>query len=193
MINLLDSSSQKELRAARLNVTLITYSVIVVFAVVCVGLLALFSYWYLNNRTDVAKKETTKNQSQTTGYETSQAEASEFSANLSKIQSIFQNRSSYNTDLTTIAAALPSGVTLTSATLTSSFLSTPLKLTATAADYAAILALKDELTKQPIFSQVSLDGANCGGSSSSDGKASTCQVAVTATLNQAVLTTGVVQ
>lgn len=194
IINLLDDASKREIRAARLNVTLLTYCVIVVFAVVSVALLALFSYWWLGNRTASAQAQQTDNESRTSQYASTKAEAAAFSANLGKIQSVLSQRSHYSAALLNIAASLPDGAYIGSVTLAPTFVTTPLAISATTADYAGALALKANLSKSPIYSSVTLDSANCNvPSTGSDGKVtvkSGCDVSLTAKLKADVFTVG---
>jgi Tfp pilus assembly protein PilN len=186
VINLLDSAAKRELRAARLNVTILTYSIIAVLALIAIALLTLFSYSWLNARIAAAQASQTNNAAQTTIYTPVRKQAADFSANLGKFQTVLQNRSNYSTALLNIAASLPSGATLTTVSLSPTFITTPLAISATTPDYSAALALKSRLSQSPIYSKVTLNSANCNPVPGKSG----CDVSITTTLSQAVFTAG---
>lgn len=184
-INLLDANAKRDLKAARLNVVLATYCVIVGIALICVVLLILFSHWWLTNKTATANTEQAEHQSQTSSYDSIRGQAATFSSNLGKIQSVLNNRSHYNTALLNIAASLPAGASVNNIALTPTFLTTPLQIIATTPTNQAALALKEKLSASPIYSKVTLDSVNCGGTNGNN-----CAVSLTATLNQKVFIVG---
>lgn len=190
MINLLDPAAKRDLRAARINIVLATYCVIVGFGLVCVLLLFLFSNGWLDKRIAAATSERNSNiaQAQTPENKATQQQAQSFSNNLNKIQSILSNRSHYSTALLNIAAALPEGASIGQVSLSSTLVATPLQISATTSNNQTALALKSQLTKSPIFSKVSLDAVNCTGPNGTD-----CAASLTATLSPAVFTQEPVQ
>lgn len=183
MINLLTAEQKKELRAARLNSVLLRYIVVAAIAFVGITLLALFSFWWLSNRITAAEMKQKANEASTSQYADVKAQGAAFGNNLSKIQSVIANRSHYGTALVNIAGALPAGVTLQSLELSSKFLTTPLKLTATTDSNQAALNIKQTLSESKAFTNVTLDNVDCP-------SGERCTVNMTATLSQAVLQEG---
>ena len=185
MINLLDANAKRELKAARLNVVLVTYCAVVLLALICVALLALFSHWWLSNQTTLANQVKATNEAKTAPYADVRAQAADFSANLGKIQSVLTGHSHYSTALLNIAASLPSGAKISSVSLSPTFVTTPLSITAITPTNQSALALKEKLSTSPIYSKVTLDSVNCGGTNGNS-----CAVAITAILDQSVFTIG---
>lgn len=188
MINLIDADAKRDLKAARANVVLVTYCLVVAATVLCVVGLFLFSHWWLNKTIADAAAQKTANDAKTAPYQTVKDQAAAFSLNLGKIQSVLNNRSHYSTALLNIAESLPSGAYLNTVTFSPTFLTTPLKISANTPTNQAALTLKATLTQSPIYSKVTLDSVNCGGLNGSS-----CAVSLTATLNQKVFTPGAVE
>lgn len=184
MINLIDAGHKRDLRAARTNVVLLTYCVIVGLALVTVILLALFSHWWLANQAAIAESTKAANEAKTSAYAGTKATSAEFTTNLAKIQSVLSNRSHYSTALLNLAAALPPGANLSGVSFSPTFLTSPLNISATTTSNDAATALRDKLAKSPIFASVTLVSVNCGDTGSS------CTVLITATLAKSVFTPG---
>ena len=187
MINLLDSASKRNLKAARMNVILATYCAIVAIGLVCVIILYGFSNWMLASKEHAALVEKAKNEAVTAPYAAVQTEADTFKRNLGKIQSLLTNRSHYSVALINIAASLPAGAHLTSISLSDKFLTTPLRISASVASNPAASALQQQLSKAKIYSAVTLDNVTCNTDASNQ-----CTVSLTATLNSTVFSEGAV-
>ena len=187
MINLLDTASKRNLKAARMNVILATYCAIVALALVSVMILFGFSNWMLANKEHAALVLKGKNEAATAPYIAVKTQADTFNKNLSKIQSLLTNRSHYSAALLNIAASLPAGAHLANIQLSDKFLTTPLHISASVASNPDAITLQKQLSKAKIYSAVTLDNVTC----STDGS-NACTVLLTATLNPTVYTEGAV-
>lgn len=189
MINLLGEGSQKDLKAARMNVVLATYCGIVGLALVCVLLLVLFSHWWLGNQLAAAHQRDEINQSRTTEYDSVKAQGEQFSANLNKVQTVLSQRTQYSTALLNIASTLPAGTYINEVSFSPTFVTTPLKIIANTQTNAQAVDLPNTLTKSKMYTSVKLDNVNCGGVNGNG-----CAASLTVTLNPAtIFSSGVAQ
>lgn len=169
MINLLPDDSKKQIRAARSNVILMNYVVIIILAVVfLVGVFAAV-YIVLTNTKSNAETVIKDNRSRTTSYGTVQQQTAALKQGLASSKLILDQEVVYSKVLTGIAGAMPSGVVINNLTLTPTTLGSPITLQAYAKTTADALELKDSFQKSPLFSNVSFQSLTPGVASIASG------------------------
>jgi len=169
MINLLPDDFKKEIRAARTNVTLLNYIIIIFFGVVFLCVVFIAVYFILGNTKSNAEAIVKDNSSRTTSYSNVEQQASNLTQSLAGAKVILDNEVVYSKILTGIAAAMPAGVVLGSLSLSPSSLGTPTTLQAFAKSTDAALQLKTNFQQSPLFSGVSFQSLTDNVASSASG------------------------
>jgi Tfp pilus assembly protein PilN len=179
MINLLPDDFKKEVRAARTNVTLLNYIIIVFLGVIflCGAFIAV--YFILSNTKSNAEAITKDNSSRTTSYSTVEQQAGDLTQSLAGAKVILDNEVDYSKILTNIAAAMPDGVVLSGLTLTPSSLGTPTTLQAYAKTTADALQLKTNFQQSALFSSVAFQSLTASTASSASGYPISVSISVT--------------
>ena len=88
MINLMPDEAKKEIRAARVNVVLIRYSIIIFLAFLFLVLLQLRSYVALTQAKDSAQQLINANDTKAAVYSSTKAQVDALSSSLSETKSI---------------------------------------------------------------------------------------------------------
>ena len=113
MINLLPFDTKKQIRAARLNVILFRYIIILGFSAVFLFLACTTTYLFINSNN---KNNETMNK--TSSYSSLQRQVNLVRNDLEISRQIFDRQLSYSDVITKIASNLPTGTTLKSLALT---------------------------------------------------------------------------
>jgi Tfp pilus assembly protein PilN len=156
MINLLPYDRKKQTNAARLNVILVRYLILIAVAIVLLTIIAGAIYVVLVRSKLTAESATSSNENKANGYSNVQNEANTFRANLQQAQIIFSQSVSYSNVMIAIAHVLPPGVVIDSLALSPATIGVPITLQANAANNADALLLKKNFSSSPLFSNVSI-------------------------------------
>lgn len=154
MINLLPSEAKAEVSAARTNVTLVKYIVVLLLGVIFLFFISTVVYFVLMNTQASAEKIVTDNTSKSTAYSSVQAQGDSLKSSLAIAKTILDKEVAYTKVITGIAKVMPTGVILDSISLSPTTLGTPITLQAYAKTTVDALALKDNFQKSSLFSNV---------------------------------------
>lgn len=166
MINLLPFEEKRQIQAARTNVLLLRYVLLTSCVMVATGLMVGAGFVIMNNSKANAEKQIALNTSKASTYNSVQAEAQMFRANLLTAKTILDKEVNYTKVILAIAQTLPPEVTLDNLDLDANTFGTPFVLSAKAKSYDGGLALKAALEKSDVFSNVSLQGMTLAASDS---------------------------
>lgn len=166
MINLLPFEEKRQIQAARTNVLLLRYVLLTSCVMVATGLMVGAGFVIMNNSKANAEKQIALNTSKASTYNSVQAEAQTFRANLLTAKTILDKEVNYTKVILAIAQTLPPEVTLDNLDLDANTFGTPFVLSAKAKSYDGGLALKAALEKSDVFSNVSLQGMTLAASDS---------------------------
>jgi Tfp pilus assembly protein PilN len=157
MINLLPHEEMRQLRAARTNILLLRYNLLLVgaaaFLIVAVGI----TYIQLTNIKDSAERNISLNNEKSSDFAPISTQAEAFRTNLGTAKQILNREVTYTNVVLAIAKVLPSGVVLEDLSLDAQTFGTPTKLIAHAKTYEAALALKESFQSSKLFSDVHFD------------------------------------
>jgi len=183
MINLLPDDTKRQIRAARLNVLLVRYTMLLIGAIVFLAAGAASIYFVMQSIETASEDKVAENQAQISNYHAVEAEAAAFRANLNTARSILSQEVIYSDTVVQIAQVIPAGVVLDSISLTADSFGSPINLNAKTKSYQAAVNLKNSLENSSMFSDVrlsSVSGSNETGEAASDYPVS---VSLTATLS----------
>lgn len=155
MINLLPEDSKKEIRAARANVTLLNYMLVLCFGVIFLALISVGVYFVLAASQSDAKKLIAVSNSKSSAYASAETQGAALRSGLSSAKTILSQEVLYTKILTGIAALMPTGVVLNGINLSPSTLGVPTTLQFYAKTTQDAIALKNGFEKSPLFSNVS--------------------------------------
>lgn len=156
MINLLSPEEKRQLRAARNNVLLLRYSILIATTIVAVGLVFGGGFFITLSERESAIQQERENTEQTAGFGTVRQEAESFEKNLATARKILSQEILYSDLLTAIAKTLPPSSTLTDIALTPESFTKPTTLSARTTSYNDALQLKNTLEDSPLFKDVSI-------------------------------------
>lgn len=183
MINLLPPETKRQLRAARANVLLFRYTVLLAVSVGFLAIGTISVYFVMGAIKNNAENTITDNHSQISNYTAVQAEANEFRSNLSTAKSILDNEIIYSDTVLDIARIIPSGVVLSNLSLNAESFGSPMVINASAKSYDRAIALKTSLEQSGMFSDVQF--STISGSTGEGGSSSyPYSVTINATLNK---------
>jgi len=155
MINLLPDNAKKELRAARTNVRLGNYLVMLGIGLVFLGGLCFAVYLALDGEKSSAEAIINSNRTKSTSFGSVEEQGNTLRTSLSTAKTILDQEVLYSKVLTGIAALTPSGVVIDGLNLAPTTFGTPLSLQVFAISNEAALSLKDKFQSSPLFSSVS--------------------------------------
>lgn len=162
MINLLSYDAKKQIRAARLNVILFRYIIILGFSAAFLVLACVTTYFFINsgNKTPVG----------TSGnYSSLEEQVETMRTNFTTAKSILDQQVNYSDILTAIASNLPTGTALKSINLKDSVLGTPINLQILAHSADLETKIKENFQKSSImFSNYSVQSTAPNLGSASD-------------------------
>ncbi|HYG83386.1 MAG TPA: hypothetical protein VD907_00730 [Verrucomicrobiae bacterium] len=156
MINLLSPEEKRQLRAARTNVLLLRYNILVAITILAVGGVFGVGFFITFQEREQALQEQRDNQARTADFSQVRREAEEFTKNLATAKSILSQEIVYSELLVAVAKTLPRGTVLTDISLTPANFNTPSTLAARTKNYDGALQLKGTLEASPLFSNVSI-------------------------------------
>lgn len=158
MINLLPPETKKQIRAARINVILYRYCLLIVITAALLGTVFGVGFWAsINDKqaADAAKSDSLAAEQQ---FAKTKTQAQTFASNLATDKTILNSNVSFYQLILNIAALVPSGVILNNLTLgnTSSTPNAPIDISGRATSYNTAIGLKSNLEKSPIFENVNI-------------------------------------
>lgn len=157
MINLLSPGSQKQYRAARLNLRLRNY--LIVFSCVTLAIAGTFGagvYLTTQERT-AAEKQYQEREQSLAAYSSVKSEAESFADNLKTAKSILSQEVRYSDMVTRIASTLPPDAVLGSLTLDQATISKPVAFNARVKTKDGAISLKTTLEASPLFENVNIN------------------------------------
>jgi Tfp pilus assembly protein PilN len=158
MINLMPDDAKKEIRSARVNVILMRYIVVILFAFGFLVLLLAGSYIVLTQTKNSAQQLIDANGTKAQVYSNTKAQVDALSSSLSQAKTILNQEILYSNVLTNIGKQMPAGTVLDSINLNAaSFSGTPVTLKAYAKTTDAAVALRGKFQSSPIFTNVNFE------------------------------------
>ena len=153
MINLLPGDEKRQIRAARTNVLLLRYLVVIAFAFAFLALIMGGSYYFLTRvNTSSQQVITSHGGAQPSAQSAPAAQSS--TASLAQAQSFLSSEVSYSTILEHLGAILPSGVVLKSLSLSDSSFGRSTSLEFLLTNKSVATQLQNALQTSPYFSAV---------------------------------------
>jgi Tfp pilus assembly protein PilN len=158
MINILSPEQKRDIRAARINVVLVRYCVLLALLVLLTGLIYGAGFWVVMQEKTAATTKIESQSAQAKAYAAVEKEADAFRGNLTIAKNILGEETSYSNFLTTLAASLPNGTILTSLSIGAGTATDPkgLLLDARTNNYDKVLELKNSLEQSPLFENVNI-------------------------------------
>jgi Tfp pilus assembly protein PilN len=160
MINLLDTDTLRHYRAARVNVLLRKYVVLLILTLVAVLLAFAGGIFITLGERSAAEAEIASHQQALTQYADVKKEAESFTANLKIAKSILSQEVLYSDMIVQIARTLPSGAILSSLSLDQETLTKPIVLAGRVRTKDEAVTLKNTLESSPLFESVNLNSIN---------------------------------
>lgn len=161
MINIISPEQKREIRAARINVILVRYAIMLVSLAVLIVLIYGLGFWLVGHEKQAVNDKLLSQTEQSKAYDAVEKEAETFRQNLTIAKSILSKETSYSTFLTTLANDLPSGTVLVNLSLGGTTTAQKgLNLDTRASSYAKVLELKNDLEQSTLFENVSIVSAS---------------------------------
>lgn len=160
MINIINPEQKRFIRAARINIVLIRYAVMLLSLGLLIGLIYAIGFWVINEEKRAINEKLASQTEQSKAYASVEKEAETFRKNLTIAKNILGKETSYSAFLTTLAGDMPSGAVLVNLSLGST--TTPQKgltIDARTNSYAKVLELKTRLEESELFENVSIVSA----------------------------------
>ncbi len=164
MINLLGYEDKKQLRAARINSTLLDYTILTLVTIIVIGLLFATSFIFMSFQQQVAKSSLASDKDRSNKYSSIKAQSESFAKNLSTAKAILSNEISYSDLTIAIAKALPSDAALGQLSLSPQTFGSKMSLSFKVSSYDKALSLKSILDKSPLFNDVNIASVTRTGS-----------------------------
>ncbi|MBC7943096.1 PilN domain-containing protein [Candidatus Saccharibacteria bacterium] len=162
MINLLPGDAKKEIHAARTNVILINYIIIVALGVVFLCLISIAVYFVIMSTKARAETVVADNTAKSTAYSTVRSQADALKSSLANAKNILDKEVVYTKVITGIASVMPAGVVLDNLNLSPATLGVPITIQAYAKTTKDALALKSSFQQSPLFSGVTFISLTSG-------------------------------
>jgi len=156
MINLLPTASKQQLRAARTNIVLINYLLLLGFAVVFLVAACFVSYLFLVDTKTTAEKIIINNQSITSTKSSSVNNSNLMNIEFANARNIISQQVSYSDIIMDIGNVLPEGVIIDSLLLNNNTLNSPVIIKAHAKSYDNTAILKTNFQNSAQFSNFSI-------------------------------------
>lgn len=186
MINLLPDDTKRDIKAARMNVTLLRYNFFTALAVAGLALACLAFYAMLGASQSLAISKSNDNSIKAESFNDIRKQADEYRANLAIANKVLGNSVNYTSVIFTITKLLPSGVVLDSLNLNAADFGQQTTFSARAKSYADATRLKESFQNSKVFTNVYLQSLT--DSSSEQGAAAyPVTVVISAKLNKAEL------
>lgn len=152
MINLLPDEAKAEIHAARTNVTLVKYIIILGLGVLFLCFISVAVYFVLIGTKAGAETLINDNASKSTAFVAVKDQASALRASLASAKIILDKEVVYTKVITSIAAVMPTGVVLDTLSLSPTTFGVPITLQIYAKTTDDALNLKNNLSKSALFS-----------------------------------------
>lgn len=161
MINLISPEQKREIRAARINVTLVEYAVALISLGLLIGLIYGMGFWIVGQEKNAVDEKLLSQSEQSRAYAAVEKEADAFRKNLEIAKAILGKEISYTDFLITLAGDLPSGAVITNLSLGGPVTAKKdgLSIDARTSSYAKVLELKTRLEESELFENVSITSA----------------------------------
>lgn len=185
MINLLPDEIKRDMGAARMNIVLLRYNVMVLSGVVIMSLFCLTFYFVLSTNQSTYLSTSNSNKNKAADYESVRKAAEAYKNNLLIAKSIFASAVSYTDVINSITKLIPDGVVLDSLNLSESTFGQQNSFSAHAKTYASAAKLKQNFQSSDLFSNVYFQ--NLTVSSDDSGSAYPVSIVISAILNKASL------
>lgn len=158
MINLLPDEQQKDIRAARTNTLLLRYLILLVGAMIF--LLGAFGVTYLSLTSSARQADEVRaeNEQAATGYQETQADATQLRNNLSSAKSLFDNELRYSKMLLRLSALLPKGSSLDSFSVNTDSFSQPTTLSVSVIGEQQARQLEENFKNSPYITGATMTG-----------------------------------
>jgi Tfp pilus assembly protein PilN len=157
MINLLSVERTDEIRAARMNVILVRYKLLIALALVFIGAALYVSYTVLDSTMASAEKRIQANDLKADVYKDTKQQVDELSAKLNESKTILDQEIRYSQALVKIGQLMPAGTVLGDLTLsTASFNGLPLEIKAYAKTTNEAGLLQNNFQSSGLFSNVTI-------------------------------------
>lgn len=167
MINLLPTSEQKEIRAARSNTLLLRYTILT--AGVLVFLLGALGVTYFSLTQAAKQADATKesNEQRAIGYAETQSQANQLRSDLTSAKTLFDGEIRYSKVITRLSNLLPEGSAVDNIQLDEQSFSQPVTMSVQVRDQSAAESLRNNFTNSPYFTNVLLGAISTNGADSS--------------------------
>lgn len=166
MINLLPPEAKRQMRAARSNVVLRRYFVILLIGLGLTAGVFLFGIQITVAQRVEADKIKAKSEASARDYAETRKAADNFTKDLATAKTILASDIKFSDLITDIAGVVPSGVILSDLSFTAENLNAPLVINARATTYDNAVKLKNSLEDSPIFENVSFQRVSSEGTES---------------------------
>lgn len=160
MINLLPDGTKKQLRAARLNVTLSYYIIVLIFAALFLALLVFGSLFLLDQTKKSAEALIEANGNQASAYSSTQEQLNQLHNGLDLSKTILSSEVRYSRLLPAIGQLMPQGTIIDSLTLNEDAFMQPVELKIYASSTDLATQVRDNFQASSIFSQVNVQNVS---------------------------------
>lgn len=161
MINLMPDLAKKEIRAARSNVILTRYIIVVIFSSLFLALITWGAFILLAQVEGTAKQLIEANDTESAVYSDTKAQVNSLSASLNEAKTILDQEITYSDVLINIAQQMPANTIIDKITLDqTSFNGTPLTLKVYAKTNTDAITLRDRFQSSPFFSSVNFESVS---------------------------------
>ena len=166
MINLLSSEARQELAAARRNVLLRQYTVIMLILGAVITASYSVGYLLLESQNQAYRLDAARYTPEKEKYKDVVAQAADYNKNLAAGKSIIDSEFVFSDLVTTLARTLPNRTVLTAVSLKASDLPKPIELSLSTISYTDAIAAKEAFESSPYFKDSKLRSVNFTPSSS---------------------------
>lgn len=156
MINLLPPETKKQIRAARMNVILVNYCLLITVTAVLLAAVFAIGFWADINDEQLAKNAKESSTSAAAAYAATRKQAEDFAKDLATAKIILSGNVSFSQLILDISSVVPSGVILNNLSLGTSSQNVPIDISGHARSADAAIALKNSLDASPIFENVNI-------------------------------------
>jgi Tfp pilus assembly protein PilN len=166
MINLLPPNSKRELRAARANIKLLGYCIMLFLTIVPLAGIFAVGFWITSGDKTSAESAMQTSQQAMRQYGAVRKEAQQLATDLISAKTILAGGVNFSQLLTSVAGSVPRGVILNNLTLGTSQRA-PLDIIGRARTYSDAINLKNSLEASDVFDNVSIVSISQANSQSS--------------------------
>jgi hypothetical protein len=163
MINLMPDEAKRQLRAARANVLLLRYLLVLLIATGFIAFAIVGSFYLLTQTKASAEELIAASDTEAEVYSETQQAVAQLSSQLSEARSTLNNEVSYSNILINFGQLMPEGTVLDSITLDGdSFNGTPVTMTIYAVNTDAVVNARERFQSTSYFSNVSFQSISEG-------------------------------